>query len=136
MVLLVVATVLYLFRKIYAEVGSALPLNGGTYTVLLNTTNKNAAAAAACLTLLSYIATAVISANEAMHYAHNLLPGLQVITATAILLGLFALLNLVGIGESAMVALIIFLVHMIMLTKLHVGHLLPIGWLSLVSCQP
>ncbi len=39
-VLLVVAAVLYLFRKIYAEVGSALPLNGGTYTVLLNTTNK------------------------------------------------------------------------------------------------
>ncbi len=29
-----------LFRKVYAEVGSALPLNGGTYTVLLNTTNK------------------------------------------------------------------------------------------------
>ncbi|MCB0379137.1 MAG: amino acid permease, partial [Bdellovibrionales bacterium] len=38
--LLVVAFILYLFRKIYGEVGSALPLNGGTYTLLLNTTNK------------------------------------------------------------------------------------------------
>ncbi len=67
-----VAGVLYLFRRIYAEVGSALPLNGGSYTVLLNTTGKRLAAGAAVLTLLSYIATAVISANEAMHYAHNL----------------------------------------------------------------
>ena len=40
---------LYLFRKVYAEVGSALPLNGGTYTVLLNTTNKRVAAGAAVL---------------------------------------------------------------------------------------
>ncbi|MDD2852733.1 MAG: APC family permease [Desulfuromonadaceae bacterium] len=117
-VLLIVAGVLYLFRKVYAEVGSALPLNGGTYTVLLNTTNKNTAAAAACLTLLSYIATAVISASEAMHYAHNLLPGLPVIMATVALLGFFALLNLIGIGESAMVALGIFLFHLITLTLL------------------
>lgn len=118
LVLLIVAGVLYLFRTIYAEVGSALPLNGGTYTVLLNTTNKNAAAAAACLTLLSYIATAVISAGEAMHYAHNLLPGLPVMTATVVLLALFALLNLIGIGESAMVALGIFIFHMLTLTTL------------------
>ncbi|HZD04360.1 MAG TPA: amino acid permease, partial [Longimicrobiales bacterium] len=56
-VLLMVAGVLYLYRSVYSEVLSALPLNGGTYTVLLNTTNKRLAAAAACLTLLSYIAT-------------------------------------------------------------------------------
>ena len=34
--LLLVAGVLYLFRGIYAEVGSALPLNGGAYNLLLN----------------------------------------------------------------------------------------------------
>ena len=109
--LVTVAAVLYLFRNVYAEVGSALPLNGGTYTVLLNTTNKALAAGAACLTILSYIATAVISANEAMHYAHNLWHGLPVITATVVLLGLFAALNLVGISESAVVALVIFIFH-------------------------
>jgi amino acid transporter len=48
--LAMVAAVLYLFRRVYAEVGSALPLDGGTYTVLLNTTNKKLAAGAACLT--------------------------------------------------------------------------------------
>jgi amino acid transporter len=117
-VLLIVAGVLYLYRKIYAEVGSALPLNGGTYTVLLNTTNKRVAAGAACLTLLSYIATAVISSNEAMHYAHNLWPGLDVFAATLGVLALFAGLSIVGIGESALVALAIFAVHMLTLTVL------------------
>lgn len=58
--LLVVGLVLYLFRKIYGEVVGALPLNGGAYNVLLNTTNKRTAAFAACLTILSYMATAVI----------------------------------------------------------------------------
>jgi amino acid transporter len=112
LVLLVVAGVLYLFRKVYAEVGSALPLNGGCYTVLLNTTNKRVAAAAACLTILSYVATAVISASEAMHYAHHLFHQLPVFSSTIGLLGLFALLAIWGIGESAIVALLIFIVHM------------------------
>jgi len=117
-VLAIVAAVLYLFRKVYAEVGSALPLNGGTYTVLLNTTNKQMAAGAAVLTLLSYVATAVISAGEAMHYAHNLWSGLPIFSATIALLGLFAFLNIVGIAESAVVALAIFLFHMLTLTVL------------------
>jgi len=38
--LLVVALVLFLFRKIYGEVVGALPLNGGAYNALLNTTKK------------------------------------------------------------------------------------------------
>lgn len=113
-----VAVVLYLFRNIYSEVGTALPLNGGAYNVLLNTTTKAKASVAACLTILSYIATAVISANEGMHYAHNLWDGLNVFWATVILLGVFAVLNLLGISESAIVALGLFIIHMGTLTIL------------------
>jgi amino acid transporter len=116
--LAIVAAVLFLFRRIYAEVGSALPLNGGAYNVLLNTTSKAKASLAACLTLLSYIATAVISANEAMHYAHNLWHGMNIFWATVVLLGLFALLNLMGITESSVVALGIFVVHILTLSVL------------------
>ncbi len=119
--LLLVAVILFFFRKIYAEVGSALPLNGGTYTLLLNSTNKKLAAGAACLTLLSYIATAVISAGEAMHYAHTLLHGLNVFWATVGLLAFFAILNLIGITESAVVAFGIFVFHMVTLTVLTVA---------------
>ena len=120
-VLVIVAGVLFLYRKVYAEVGSALPLNGGTYTVLLNTTNKRVAAGAACLTLLSYIATAVISANEAMHYAHNLWASIDVFAATVGVLAVFALLGIIGISESAIVALSIFLFHLVTLTVLTVA---------------
>ena len=76
------AAVLFLFRKIYAEVVGALPLNGGAYNALLNTTSKRAASVAACLTVLSYMATAVISALEGMHYVHNLWHGLDVMMGT------------------------------------------------------
>lgn len=62
--LLIVALVLFLFRKIYGEVVGALPLNGGAYNALLNTTSKSTASIAATLTLLSYMATAVISAKK------------------------------------------------------------------------
>ena len=67
-----VVCLLYLFRSIYTEVVTALPLNGGAYNALLNTTTKFNAAVAACLTLLSYTATAVTSAKSSMSYAYLL----------------------------------------------------------------
>jgi len=116
--LLMVAAVLFLFRKIYAEVVGALPLNGGAYNALLNTTSKRAASVAACLTVLSYMATAVISALEGMHYVHNLWHGLNIPIATICLLGFFMVLTIIGITESAAVAIGIFITHLTTLTLL------------------
>ena len=116
--LLIVAAVLYLFRKIYGEVVGALPLNGGAYNALLNTTSKQVASLAAALTLLSYMATAVISASEAMHYLHAIVPSLPITSATVGLLSFFMGLTILGIGESAMVAVIIFLFHLTTLVLL------------------
>lgn len=116
--LLVVAAVLFLFRKIYAEVVGALPLNGGAYNVLLNSTSKGNAALAACLTILSYMATAVLSGSEAMHYLSEIWDGFNVNFATFILLLLFLLLTILGIGESAIVALIIFIFHLVSIAAL------------------
>lgn len=116
--LLIVAGVLFLFRKIYGEVVGALPLNGGAYNALLNTTSKSTASLAATLTLLSYMATAVISASEAMHYVHSIWPALPVILATVVLLAVFMGLSILGIGESAKVAIGIFLFHLFSLVVL------------------
>lgn len=80
--LLLVALVLVLYQTAYSEVGTALPLNGGTYNILLNTTNKLTAAIAASLTILSYTATAVTSANTAMTYAHFLSEKIPIMWAT------------------------------------------------------
>ena len=118
LVLLFVAAVLYLFRAIYAEVVGALPLNGGAYNALLNTTSKRMASLAACLTVLSYMATAVISASEAMHYIHSLWDGIPIIPATVVLLAVFMVLTIIGITESAKVAVAIFITHLTTLTLL------------------
>ena len=110
--LLIVAGILFLFRKIYGEVVGALPLNGGAYNALLNTTSKNMASVAATLTILSYMATSVISGNEAMHYLHTIYPAFDVILATILLLALFAGLTIMGISESSKVAIGIFIFHL------------------------
>ncbi|MGD9238522.1 MAG: APC family permease [Desulfobacterales bacterium] len=125
--LLIVAGVLYLFRSIYAEVVGALPLNGGTYNALLNTTSKFKASIAACLTILSYMATAVISASEAMHYVHTIWHSLSVTGATIAVLAFFMLLTIIGITESARVAIIIFIFHLSTLTLLLVMGIVFVG---------
>ena len=116
--LLMVAAILFLYRKIYGEVVGAIPLNGGAYNALLNTTSKSTASLAATLTLLSYIATAVISASEAMHYVNSLWGSLPVIIATILLLAFFMGLTIYGIGESSKVAVVIFITHLVSLTIL------------------
>ncbi len=118
--LLLVAGLLYLFRKIYGEVVGALPLNGGAYNVLLNTTSKSNASIAACLTILSYMATAVLSAGEAMNYLYLIapIPHVPVLWATTGLLTFFLLLTSAGMSESAIVAVVIFVVHLAALTLL------------------
>ena len=116
--LLIVASVLYLFRKIYGEVVGALPLNGGAYNALLNTTSKPVASLAATLTILSYMATAVISASEAMNYVHELWSAWPVIIATIVLLLVFMGITIMGIGESSKVASVIFVFHLVSLVLL------------------
>lgn len=117
-VLLLVAGVLLLYRSVYSEVVTALPLNGGAYNALLNTTTKFKASIAACLTILSYLATAVISARISMAYVQSLFPEWPVIWSTIGLLVLFALITLIGISESSRVALGIFILHMVTLIVL------------------
>lgn len=128
--LLLVAIVLFLFRKIYGEVVGALPLNGGAYNVLLNTSSKRLASVAATLTVLSYMATAVISASEGVHYLSNIIPEIHstfslfyvdfsfITIVTVIILLIFTTLAIIGIGESAIVAVVIFITHLSTLSLL------------------
>ena len=116
--LLIVALVLFFFRKIYAEVVGAIPLNGGAYNVLLNTSTKRLASLAAMLTVLSYMATAVISATEAMHYLGSLFASLPIAASTIVVLLVFSGLAIMGIGESAIIAVFIFIIHLVTLVLL------------------
>lgn len=118
--LLMVGLVLFLFRRIYGEVVGAIPLNGGAYNALLNTTSKSTASLAASLTLLSYMATAVISSTEAIHYLHTLVDWIPIIPTIIALLAIFMILSIIGIGESSKVATGIFVFHLLSLILLSV----------------
>ncbi len=130
LILFLVGMVLMLYRSVYREVVEALPINGGAYNALLNSTTKVAASIAGTMTVLSYVATAVISAKTAVEYflkfweefflksgnttsitfIHQL-----IIPATIGILALFALLVIFGVKDSAKVAATIFSIHIIVL---------------------
>jgi len=122
--LALVSVMLYFFRFVYAEVVTAMPMNGGSYTALNNTTSKRVAALAACLSLVSYVATAVVSAESAVQYLQLLVPALNnqagTILGTIVVLGIFAILTLLGMSESATVASVMFILHVATLFVLSV----------------
>lgn len=129
-VLAFIALVLFFYKSVYTEVVEALPTNGGAYNCLLNATSKNLAALAGTTTVLSYVATSVISGESAMQYLYSILHT-PVIPLTIVVLGIFALLVISGIKDSAKVALGIFGFHVFVLTVfvimgawyfLHGGH--------------
>lgn len=123
--LLLVGGVLLLYKSIYREVVEALPVNGGVYNALLNSTSKAVSALAGALTLLSYVATAVISAKAAVEYLFRFLGqafpaasaplAIAVLPATIAVLFAFAALVVVGLSESAVVGAVIFSIHLVTL---------------------
>lgn len=115
LVLIGIAVVLFLYKAVYTEVVEALPINGGAYNCLLNGTSKTVAATAGVMTILSYIATAVISAKVGIEYLHTVVHTIPVIPATIGVLLLFAILVISGIRDSAKVALGIFILHIVTL---------------------
>lgn len=118
-----VCIVLYWFRKIYSEVFSALPMNGGTYNALLNTASKNMAALAAVLSTISYTATAVTSAASAGDYLNS---QWSCIPSEWVCIGIliaFALLTLMGIKDSANAATLLFIIHITTMGTLVIGAL-------------
>lgn len=110
LVFLLIALVLFLYRFVYTEVVEALPLNGGAYNCLLNATNKPLAAIAGVMTVLSYVATCVISAKTASEYFHVLF-AIPVIPVTAGIIIFFAVLTMLGVKDSSKVARTIFIFH-------------------------
>lgn len=113
-VLLMIVVVLFLYKSVYTEVVEALPINGGAYNCLLNSTSKVFAAVAGVMTILSYIATSVLSAKVGIEYLHTIV-NIPVIPVTICLLLAFSILVISGIQDSAKVALGIFVIHIVTL---------------------
>jgi len=131
LVFLLIASVLWLYRHVYTEVVEALPLNGGAYNCLLNATSKTVASVAGVMTILSYVATSVISAKTAAEYLHTVVLSLPVLIATAAIIFFFAGLVIAGVRDSAKVAMMIFILHLFTLSLfvvLGVFSMINSGW--------
>jgi hypothetical protein len=85
------------------------------------------ASLAACLTILSYVATGVVSGADACSYLARVWTSLDVFAATIVLLCVFAALNLMGISESAVVAAIIFGMHITTMLVLIIAGIVQMG---------
>lgn len=121
--LVLVGIVLYLFRGIYHETVTALPINGGTYNILLNCTSKQIASIAAVLNIIAYITTGVVSGLDAIAYLETALPpsmdaNFNKQSATIGLLAFFCLITNLGMKESATFAKVIFVTHVFTLSLL------------------
>lgn len=118
---------LYPFKKIFQECGTALPLNGGVYVALLNSASKFTATFAASCSLISYSATAVVSASSCTAYAAGTIGSFNQIGVTIAIMAFFALLVTLGVKDSANVATVIFALHLITLIILMLACLIEIG---------
>ncbi|KAL0094978.1 amino acid permease-domain-containing protein [Phycomyces blakesleeanus] len=111
-----VALLMYPMKRIITEVATALPLNGGCYNAMLNTTSKTVAAVAACLSILDYLATCVVSASTASAYLAaevDLPEKFSAFVLTIIILIAFSLVCILGLRESSTLTLSIFTLHSI-----------------------
>lgn len=112
-----VSLVLLLLKSVYAMAVLSFPHNGGSYNVLAHVAPRPLATFAATLSIISYIATCVVSAVSACDYLSKVVD-VSPVGASVVLLLFFAALVLTGLKESSSVAFGIFLVHCITLLVL------------------
>ena len=118
---LIVCVVLKLYQGIYHENGTALPFNGGVYTAAINSLNKPKACILACCSVMSYMATCIVSASTAVLYLLGLFEiddHLTYMLSTILLIFAVGFLYMWGISDSATVALCIFVAHSFLLFTL------------------
>jgi len=117
--ILFVCLMMFFFKATYEEGCSVSPFNGGAYTMILQTMGRKFAFVVGSLTILSYIATAVVSALAGAFYLSSFfqtagLPALsipQIVWFGFIPLLVFGLLNIKGINEPAKIVLLISVFH-------------------------
>ncbi|TDL27804.1 hypothetical protein BD410DRAFT_893978 [Rickenella mellea] len=132
--LFVATLTIFLWRPIFEELASALPITGANYTYLLNVSSKSFALAAAALALLDYVTTAVISAATASAYISGevSLP-FPVFVGTILLAALPVGISLCGLRESARTAFAILSLHGLTMTILCVTTL--VAWMRAGNSQ-
>ncbi|MBI6546210.1 MAG: APC family permease [Cyanobacteria bacterium NC_groundwater_1444_Ag_S-0.65um_54_12] len=122
--ILLVMVSLWLFKTTYQEGCSVNPVNGGAYAMMLATIGRRTGLAIGSLTIISYLATAVVSALAGSYYLSSLWAGSWpqwlIVAIAAIPVVGFALLNLWGLKESTRIVFAIAAFHFVMLLVMDV----------------
>ncbi|KAF8957524.1 AAAP amino acid permease [Flammula alnicola] len=118
--LFIATLILFLWRPIMEELASALPISGGPYTYILNVSTKVFALVGAALLLLDFASTAIVSAATAATYLAGEVSHLPFPTwvGAVIVLALFTLISLMGVRESARIALVVLSLHIVSMLML------------------
>jgi amino acid transporter len=109
---------LFYFRKVYQEVVTAIPVNGGTYNILLNTVSKKIASFVGVMSFLAYVATGIVSAFDAVIYLSVIWPSVNIRLMTVIVLLTFGTITVSGVKDSSFITCTMFVIHMSVLTIL------------------
>lgn len=131
-----VSLAMWPFKNIICEIATALPMNGGTYNIVLNSTTKTLAAMTAILSILDYVATAVESAATAMHYLAleiTLPQQFPIFWATIAVMFLASVVVMMGLKESANISLAIFVAHLVTMAALMI--MLLVKWIEIGNQQ-
>lgn len=109
---------MWLFKRTYEEGLALSPYNGGAYSMILRTLGRQASVLAGSLTMVSYLATAAVSALSGAYYLSSLTEGVSDYTIALIAffpIIFFALLNARGIKEPAKLVTFISGFHFLLL---------------------
>lgn len=120
LVILVVCLLMWFFKATYEEGCAASPFNGGAYMMVLQTVGRRVAMIVGALTILSYLATAAVSALSGAFYIDSFdnaldWPVANVVGVSVIPVVVFGLLNIIGIKEPAMIVFAVALLHFTLL---------------------
>lgn len=125
LVILFVCLMMWFFKSTYEEGCSVSPFNGGAYIMVLQTVGKRLAMFVGALTILSYLATAAVSALSGAYYLDSFDNMMDWSTGNILLVSLipvvlFGLANIKGIKEPAFLVFFVALGHFLLLLYLDI----------------
>ncbi len=109
---------MWLFKRTYEEGLALSPYNGGAYSMILRSLGRQASVLAGALTMVSYLATAAVSALSGAYYLASISNGFSdsAIVLTAFFpIVFFGFLNARGIKEPAKLVTVISGLHFLLL---------------------
>ncbi|KAF7291283.1 AAAP amino acid permease [Mycena indigotica] len=122
----------FVWRPIMEELATALPMSGAPYSYLLNTSRKTLALVGATLMVLDFASTSVVSAATASACITAEIPlsvshHLPAAALALLILFAFAVISLSGLKESARIAAVLLLFHLLTMVVLAISACVRLG---------